>query len=282
MPEKNRRYIKAKYSLAWKAVAAVSFFLYFSGIISLYIFIRRRVFKKHIAAVLMYHRVNDGDDDRDMTVSTANFKKHMEYLSKDFNVVSMDELISMCKMNVSPDRDTAVITFDDGFKDNYTDAYPILKTNGLSATIFVSIKFIDSVYGLDREDIAEMSRGSITIGAHTLTHPVLAEVDLQTAEAEIAGSKSELERITGSEVKYFAYPYGKKDRDFTDGSVDIVRNSGFIAAFSTDNGFITPDNNLFTLNRIGMRDFPLFVLKTRLSGFFENGFIYFIRRLLSI
>ncbi len=278
----NRRLIRLKYRIAWYIGTILSFLLYLSGIIALYMYFRRRYLKENIAFVLMYHRVSDRINDPDVTVSDKNFERQMSYLKKNFNVVSLDDMVDRYKQNTKSEKDTVAITFDDGFKDNYTDAYPILKKYNIPATIFIVTGYIDRNYGLSKDEIITMQKDNITFGAHTMTHRVLLELDKRDAFLEINDSKSVLEKILNEKVKYFAYPYGKKGRDFTDKSMQIVKEAGYNAAFSTENGYINSKNNLFALNRIGMRNFPLFVFKGRVSGIFENRWFHILRRLVGI
>jgi len=279
----NRRFIEIKYRIAWYVGTVLCFVLYFLGIVPLYVYLRKRYLKRYIAVVLMYHRVSDDGNSSDITVSAKNFEDQILYLKKNFNIVSIDELIDMYLQNVKLEEDTVAITFDDGYKDNYTDAYPILRRYNVPAIIFVATgSFIREDKKLNEKEIKEMQKDNIIFGAHAVTHRVLSELDREAVSIEINDSKSTLERILQQEVKYFAYPYGKRGRDFTDDTIQIVKSAGFKAAFATDNGFITNKSDLYVLNRIGVRNFPLFVLKARLSGIFENKWIYKLREYLKI
>ncbi|MBI4843151.1 MAG: polysaccharide deacetylase family protein [Nitrospirae bacterium] len=278
----ERRYIEMKYRAAWRAGMAASALLYLSGVISLFNFFRRRIMKRNISVVLMYHRVSDDGELPDITVSTKKFESHISYLAKNFNVVTVDKIVELFRKGERPARDTAAVTFDDGFKDNYTFAYPVLKKYNIPASVFVAADYVGRDFGLGEDEIREMNRGGVTFGAHTISHPVLSGLSREDAFREINGSKRALEDILGKEVSYFAYPYGKRGRDFNDDSIDIVRECGFRAAFATDNGFITERSILFGLNRIGMRDLPRFVLEARLSGIFESRIFCALRRLAGI
>lgn len=280
--QSNRKFIKLKYKLAWYAGIVLSFLLYFSGIIGLYIFLRKKYFKKYIAVVLTYHRVNDNNNSPDITVSQKNFDSQIAYLVRNFNIVSIDKILDECRYRTQLEDDTIAITFDDGYKDNYTHAYPILKKYHAPFTIFVSTGYIDTTNMLTKEEIAAMHKDKITFGGHTVTHKVLSGLNREAATSEISGSKSALEQILKENVKYFAYPYGKKGRDFTNETMQIVKECGFTAAFSTKNGCIDSNSNYFALNRIGIRNVPLFVFKSRLSGIFENKFITLLRVILGL
>lgn len=226
----------------------------------------------------MYHRISNDSDTPDMTVSTKNFENQIVYLKKNFNIIPLDAMLDIYVHNTRLEKDTVAITFDDGYKDNFTVAYPILKKHKISATVFVATSYIGRDFGLSKEEIKTMRKSNITFGAHTVTHKVLAELDRESVVIEVNRSKSALEEILQEEIKYFAYPYGKFGRDFTEESMQIVKEGSYHAAFATDNGFITNKSNLFSLNRIGMRNFPLFVFKARLSGIFENRCFYILRK----
>lgn len=274
----DRKLIELKYRIAWYIGTILSFLLYFSGIMTLYIYLRRKYLKHHIAIVLTYHRISDDSNVPDITVSSKNFERQIVYLKKDFDIVSVDELIGRYRHNTQFKKDTVAITFDDGYKDNYTYAYPILRKYNVPATIFVTTGFIGEDGRMSKDDIMIMQKDNITFGAHTISHRVLSELDRGSAFLEISGSKSALEEIVQTKIKYFAYPYGQRGRDFTEESIQMVEDAGYIAAFSTDNGYIDNNSNPFALNRIGIRNIPLFVFKTRVSGIFENKWFRVLRK----
>lgn len=229
---------------------------------------------------LTYHRINDGEEDRPISVSLRNFEQQIAYLKKKVDILSVDDLISRLSNIGKIEKDAVVITFDDGYRDNYLNAYPILKRYNIPPVIFITTGLIDNnPIMLNTNDILQMRKeGLIAFGAHTVSHKLLLEVDRETAISEINGSRAELEKLLKQEIKYFAYPYGKKGQDFNDETVEIVKNAGFIAAFSTNNGCISDKSNIFALERIGIRDFPLFVFKVRLSGIFESKAFSILRK----
>lgn len=264
------RLIELKYKIAWYVGALLSFLLYFSGFVTLYTYLRRRYLKYPITIVLMYHRIGNNNTS-DISVSTKNFDRQIAYLKRNFDIVSLDELVENYKHNYRLGKDIVAITFDDGYKDNYLNAYPILRNYNAPATIFLITNFIDkNPEMLNSNDILIMLNDKITFGAHTLNHKILSEIDHETAWVEISNSKFMLEEILQKKVKYFAYPKGKK-KDFSEAIIQMVGDTGYEAAFSTENGCITNNtNNFFTLNRLGMRNYPLFVFKVRVSGIFES------------
>jgi peptidoglycan/xylan/chitin deacetylase (PgdA/CDA1 family) len=102
---------------------------------------------------------------------------------------------------------------------------------------------------LTPEMVVNLDRQGIEIGAHTVTHPILTSLDDDSARAEIAGGKAQLEAILGKPVRLFAYPNGKVGKDFDQRHVDMVREAGFEAAFTTAVGAITARAHRFQLPR---------------------------------
>lgn len=272
-----------KYRIAWSLAATTSLFLYYSGIVWLYQFTRRRILKQYKTTILMYHRVRDDGCDPHMSVSPENFEKQIRFVAKNYDVISLSELLRRQELKVANTRDTLVITFDDGFKDNFDNAYPILKKYSTAATIFLIAGAIgkDEMM-LNESEIREMQSHLVEFGSHTVTHPILATLPAQVATAEIVDSKRMLQQLLQQEVNLFAYPKGKKNVHYTPAIKSIVQKAGYSAAVCTDNGVVTLESDPFELNRIGIRNFPMFVVKTRISGIFESLPVRFFRNLLGV
>jgi peptidoglycan/xylan/chitin deacetylase (PgdA/CDA1 family) len=100
------------------------------------------------------------------------------------------------------------------------------------------------------DDVAELHRLGMTIGAHTLTHPNLPNADPSDAWREIDGSRKRLEHETGAPVTLFAYPNGGAERYMTPTIASMVERAGFVGAATSANGFAGPHSNLFALERI--------------------------------
>jgi len=106
---------------------------------------------------------------------------------------------------------------------------------------------------LKPHQIIEMHNAGMCIGSHTVNHPILSCEEIHIASQEIVEAKSYLEEMIGSEVDFFAYPNGKQGVDFTNTHVNLVKESGYKAALSTNWGTnINP--NIFTLERITLKD----------------------------
>lgn len=277
-----RRLVEIKYNVGWYIGTLLCLFLYFMGIAAFYVHIRRRYLKHRNDTVLMYHRIGTDNSTPAISVSLDRFDAQLSYLARHFEIVSLDDLLEVDTPSHMLAKDRIAITFDDGFKDNYTHAYPLLRKHNAPAAIFVVTGTIDrDPEMLTRNEIKDMRQGRVIFGSHTVTHPVLSESDMKTSLFEIRQSKLDLEGILQEQVKYFAYPKGKK-ADFTTLHEQTVREAGYVAAFSTENGGIQPGDDMFALRRLGIRDYPMFVFKVRLSGIFETPCVYALRRIVGL
>jgi peptidoglycan/xylan/chitin deacetylase (PgdA/CDA1 family) len=271
-----------RYRISWAAGSVLCGVIYFSGILYGYEWIRKKILKRYRTTIITYHSIKDDGKDPDISVSPKKFLKQMEYLKQNCDVVSLSTVVGNIGKACNLSEDRAVITFDDGFKDNLLNAYPILQKYELPATIFLISQCVGrSNDSLNSEDIKMMKKNNIEFGSHTANHKILSEVDFETAVKEIAGSKKELEHIVGGEVAFFAYPKGKKEH-FNSFVKKIVEKAGYRAAVSTENGEIKSDSDLFELKRVGIRNYPVFVLRARISGIFEIWPIYLIRSIVGL
>lgn len=111
-------------------------FIFYSGLIHL--------FKKNTLTILVYHRVNNDYFCPDgMNLSVESFESQIRHLKKNYNLVSLEETIDFIREKSQIPRNSIVITFDDGYKDNYTNVFPLLKKYGIPATIFLSVGAIE-------------------------------------------------------------------------------------------------------------------------------------------
>ncbi len=274
--------IGLKYRFLWQVGTVFCAILYFSGIYWLYSFIKKKIFKGYRRIVLTYHCIRDDNKYPDISVSTRNFKRQLAFIVDHFDVLPLHKCLVDIETKIDSSRDTVAITFDDGYKDNYLYGFPILKEFNIPATIYLVSQFVSNKDEyLNTAEIQEMKKGNISFGSHTATHRILSEINPEIARQEIINSKAELESLLDEKILYFAYPKGKS-RHLNDFIKQQVKTAGYMAAFTTENGSIENGSDLFALKRIGIRDCPMFVFKTRLSGIFESKWVYFIRTVLKM
>lgn len=211
------------------------------------------------AAILMYHSVGSSfAGDHQLSTPLATFEKQMRFLSDHrYRVVTLSSVVELLKAKKAIPAKTVVLTFDDGYEDNYTVVFPILKKYGFPATVFVITDYIakeKEMYGsmcrfMTPQMLREMSdSGLVTIGSHTRSHFFLPDIkDPSVLEKQVAGAKIFLEDILGRPVDFFCYPSGGYDKR----SEEAVRRAGYKAAVTTlhkKKGFAHKD--LYALKRI--------------------------------
>ena len=160
--------------------------------------------------ILEYHSVGEQKDwDSYMVVAPKVFEHHLQKLQElGYHMVTVAQLTERLRTGASVDKYVA-ISFDDGYKDNYTHALPLLKKYNAKATFhLIEPKIGGSIY-MDAAQIRELLQAGMEIGSHTMSHHQLAEIDPKYLEWEIGVSKYALEkRFPGLQVRTLAYPNG--------------------------------------------------------------------------
>lgn len=222
--------------------------------------------------VLNYHRVDSGIR-HSLVVPPEEFKKQMQYLhDKGYHSITMDELYDyVTKGTELPDK-PILITFDDGYIDNYQHAMPILKEYNMKAVMFMITGSIGENRFVNLEQLKEMQSNGIDIQSHTVTHKDLRKMSLQQARDELISSKAVLEDRMQHSVRYIAYPGG-----FTNKDIDtIAEESGYRMAFNVKAGNVEPGQDLFNLPRqaVFFNDTPFENFWVRLHYPWENAFLW--------
>lgn len=228
--------------------------------------------------VLLYHKISKPRADslvRGAFTPPARFLKQMTYLKRQgFVFYTASELILyFAQRGEFPSRAIA-LTFDDGWKDNYQNAFPILERLGIKATIFIIPSSIGKMSTgataageqphehLSQDEILRMARGGIEFGSHTMNHRLLNEISEPEVKSEIEDAKREIENLLQKACWTLAYPAGF----FSDVVRQTAENAGHIAAFTTTYG-PTDQVDLFALNRTEVlrRDRFLFQFSRKLA-----------------
>lgn len=235
--------------------------------------------KKYEVPVVMYHRVINKSENEGIhgTYIYENiFREHMKYLKdNNFSVITFEDLNNIGWRNrFDKNKKYIIITFDDGYVDNYELAFPILKEFNFKATIFL---MGESTYNewdvkadgeksfplMSVEMIKEMQDYGIEFGAHTFNHPKLNKLSNDEIKYQIVDVKKPLEEKIGREIITFAYPYGI----LNDYAKKMVEEAGYTFGVATDSGSVCLSNDLYQIRRIAI--FPntnLFSFKRKVKG----------------
>jgi peptidoglycan/xylan/chitin deacetylase (PgdA/CDA1 family) len=228
---------------------------------------------RYTVPILMYHSVDNQKGT--FFVSPENFAKQMEYIKKNgYEVITLDELAKSIKDKRMLKKNKVVITFDDGYKDNFQYAYPVLKKLGFPATVFLISDFVGKYLSnkkelLNWDEIALMSKNKISFGGHTKRHFYLGSVkDERTALEEIVGSKKTIEQKIGMPVDYFCYPTG----GFNERVKEMVKEAGYKGACTTNRGFVDFNRDAYELKRVKVTNSDMtkpFNFWIKLSGYYN-------------
>ena len=295
--------------------------------------------------ILSYHRVNDALDPFFPSLPSAVFERHMRFLRQTHTILTVEELVARARERRVP-RNAVAITFDDGYRDNLTDAAPILRRHGLPATFFLATGAIGTgeVLWFDRlaaairdttqatlrtpwgqvleldglearlralesslsrlkqypedefrdaleriaealapmdgpslkdlmlswDDVRTLAAQGFSIGAHTVSHPILSRMTSERAWREIAESRAMVDSQCGGAPRAFAYPNGKPE-DYSPAVVEHVRRAGFGCAVTTRFGLNTNRTSPWELRRGGPWEHDLATFALRLAGMRLSG-----------
>lgn len=221
--------------------------------------------------IIMYHHVAPiqakwDEVRKKMTIEPKEFERQLTVLQKlnfaTYFVKDLPELLNNYPTSSRP----IILTFDDGYKNFYINAYPLLKKYQMKASFYIINNLINHPDYINTNQLIELSQSPlIEIGAHTLDHPYLSKLLAEKVQIEIERSKSELEQLLGQPILTFAYPYG----DFNSSTIRIVKEAGFIAALGTQYGTWQSLDNLFTLHRL--RSGALMMPDSYLTNLFKRA-----------
>lgn len=185
--------------------------------------------EKFYAPILLYHHIADVDKQNSYYVSPDIFEKQLIWLQDNgYHVVTMEKLYEASLGQSSLPDKPVVISFDDGLKDQYTNAFPILKKYQMSAIFFIKINNYNKG-GLTTKQLQEMLDSGMEVGSHSVNHDNMAQMDVETLDYELQESKKILEKDLGIRVKFFSYPGGA----YSNETIAAVKKAGYIGAVST-------------------------------------------------
>ncbi|MHB1153342.1 MAG: polysaccharide deacetylase family protein [Eubacteriales bacterium] len=196
---------------------------------------------QNVVPILMYHAIEEKPWGMEqLFVRDSEFEKQIKYLSDNgYTPILFDDL-----ENYESYKNPVIITFDDGYRDNYYNAYPILKKYNFKAVVFLIVNCLNSPEYLSKEQISEM-KDIISFQSHTLNHFLLTKINNKALETECLSSKSIIEELTGVQVNVLSYPYGK----YSQAVIETV--SGYYDyAVTTKSGYYDKTNDNYKIKRI--------------------------------
>lgn len=232
---------------------------YFSTLLSLW----GRTFLGCRIPVLLYHSVDRSGSV--ISISPERFRDQMRYLKEaGYETISLNNYLDYVSGRQQPGGKKVVITFDDGFQNNYTVAFPVLKALGLTATVFLATDHVGGSSDWKRDpsipelpmmtwsQIEKMNGYGIRFESHACGHRYLSQLSDDEIKRELLESKQVIEEKTGRSVEFFCHPYG----DWSERTKNLVRQCGYRGAF-TRPGFrsFSSSKDLYDLKRVGTNQF---------------------------
>lgn len=197
--------------------------------------------------ILMYHYIRNAEGEselgQNLSVSPQNFEAHVKYLKENnYETLKLVDLSDPDKKAISKiiyeKKKPIVLTFDDGYTDAYSQAWPILKKYDFVATFFIIRNYVGKDNYMTQAQIDELAKAGMEIGSHSLTHPDLTKISPDDAQSQIALSKEN--------TLTFCYPSGK----YNQAIVKLIQEAGYQAAVTTKFGIADQNSSILELPRV--------------------------------
>jgi peptidoglycan/xylan/chitin deacetylase (PgdA/CDA1 family) len=233
--------------------------------------------------ILMYHSIRTGVESShpyfETNTSPQVFVRHMQFLCENgYTTVDLSDAIAAIATGRNMQKCVA-LTFDDGYHDFYTHAFPILAEYGFRATVFV----VSGLTGEQRicveakefmtwDEVRHVHSSGIRIGSHTATHPELYSMRPSQIQDELSRSKSVIEDKLGAAVQSFAYPFAfpEQDREFIQMLKELLQRCGYQSGVSTIIGTARRGHDCFFLPRLPVNSYDdLRLFEAKLKGSYD-------------
>ena len=197
-------------------------------------------------SVLMYHMIGD-EPDNGAILTEKNFRRQLELIrAGGFHPISMEELYAYVTEGAPLPEKPVCITFDDGYTDNYSIVYPLMKEYGYPWTVFVITGDVGKPNRMTWEQLSEMAESrAVTIASHTATHPELAQISPAAARVDLETAQKALRDRLGIENHWLAYPYGSYNAEV----MEIVKSLGIRMVVTSDGGRVHKGDSPYRLRR---------------------------------
>lgn len=218
---------------------------------------RDTVLRRIHIPILMYHYISvppaNADKLRlDLSVTPENFRHQMQWIQQTgFTPISVDTLINALTKGKKLPEHPIMLTFDDGYVDAFTDAYPILKEFGYVGNFFVVTGWIDSNKSgvLNWSQVTEMAKAGMYIGSHSRLHTDMRAHDHLWYKTNLVGTLDDIQAHIGVRPRAFCYPAGH----FDDTIIAEEKAAGILVAFTIEDGTYALTNDMLRLPRVRIR-----------------------------
>jgi peptidoglycan/xylan/chitin deacetylase (PgdA/CDA1 family) len=209
------------------------------------------------APILMYHYISEPPTDadiyrKDLSVSPAQFESHLSLLKeRGYHVVTLDALLGFLANGTPLPAKPVILTFDDGYTDNYTYAYPLLRKYAMVGHFFIISDFANQARPgyMTWPQIEEMASGGQRIGSHSRDHPDLKGKAVDYLVWQALGGLEAIQEHTGSHPRWISYPAGSYDEQVS----AVYKSAHYWGGLSTEQGATHTLDRIFALKRVRVR-----------------------------
>lgn len=201
--------------------------------------------------ILEYHMVKDDPEAKawEYAVPVSDFREQLDYLQDEgYTTITLLEYMKAKKGKFQLPEKPIVLTFDDGYDDNYRNLLPMLEERGMKAVVFMVTNDIGRPGYLTWDELRDMQNRGIEIGSHTANHQPLTTLDAKMRDDELRLSKLLMEWNGIRTVFSFSYPNGAYDAELT----ELLKQNEYLAAVTGDAGLNTFDTNPYLLQRLNI------------------------------
>ncbi|KAF1677808.1 polysaccharide deacetylase family protein [Bacillus sp. SKDU12] len=194
--------------------------------------------------ILMYHSISSGNS---LRVPKEEFEAHMKWLHENgYRTLTPKEAYLMLTQDKKPSEKCVLITLDDGYTDNYQDAYPVLKKYGMKATIFMIGKSIGHKNHLTEKQMKEMAKHGVSIESHTIDHLELNGLTPEQQHSEMDDSKKLFDQMFHQQTSIISYPVGRYNEE----TLKAAKDTGYQMGVTTEPGAASRDQGMHALHRV--------------------------------
>ena len=198
--------------------------------------------------VLMYHSINHEKKPNCLRVPSQKFAAEMKWLfDNGYHTLSLGELFDAATGSKTVPEKSVVLTFDDGYRDNYQSALPVLRQYHFKATVFmITAKINDTKNGyLTADELKEMDKSGFAVECHTVSHPDLSELSYKQQYRQLFDSRETLQKLLGHPVDFLAYPSG----EYNSNTIAAAKKIGYRLCFKEKGGMARLTDNLYAFPR---------------------------------
>jgi len=214
-----------------------------------------RLFLSSAPRVLLYHGVTSDTGEglsaqagifnyRGKFITPQAFRKHLEWLKRDFDIVPLTEMLEERRPR------SLALTFDDGYANNYTDAFQVLRELGVPATFFVTTDWIGRPEFMSPKELRALKEAGMSVHSHARTHAFLDAMGQDAAAGELESSKKRLEDILGARVPYISFPGGRYNAMV----LERARQAGYSAVFTSVPFSLKRHKDMFMIGRYAVKN----------------------------